>query len=222
MLPGDDYPSSPDKLVKLWRAAEERLALLAVGDPDLYLRHLDVVAQVADRLRRHATTEELSAAYERWRTVVSPLTESVGGALDEESVAGTAWMVRWRELTDASNWEHVAARISAARRRGDSWVTISEIGPTPESALDYPYERTMMRLADGIAVRAAIELDADTYGPLYTASILRLDPLSGMEVSTSPSELTPKRFADRTKWQQGIAALLADLESEAGTATQPL
>jgi hypothetical protein len=212
MLPGDDYPSSPDKLVKLWRAAEERLALLAVGDPDLYLRHLDVVAQVADRLRRHATTEELSAAYERWRTVVSPLTESVGGALDEESVAGTAWMVRWRELTDASNWEHVAARISAARRRGDSWVTISEIGPTPESALDYPYERTMMRLADGIAVRAAIELDADTYGPHYTASILRLDPLSGMEVSTSPSEPSPKRFADRTEWQQGIAALLADLE----------
>lgn len=196
------------------------MALLAVGDPDLYLRHLDVVAQVADRLRRCATTEELIAAYERWRTIVSPLTESVGGVLDEESVAGTAWMVRWRELADALHREHVAARISAARRRGDSWVTISEIAPPPESALDYPYERTMMRLPDGMAVRAAIELDADTYGPLYTASTLRLDPLSGTEVSTS--EQSPKRFADRTEWQHGIAALQAHLESEAGTATPPL
>ncbi|HEX5995378.1 MAG TPA: hypothetical protein VFY84_09590 [Jiangellales bacterium] len=207
-----DYPPSPDELVERWRAAEERLALLAVGDPDLYLRHLDVVGQIADRLRRHATTEELSAAYETWRAIVSPLTESVGGELDAASVAGTAWMVRWRELTDARHWQHVAARISAARRRGDSWVTVSEVAPPPQSALDYPYERTMMRLADGIAVRAAIELDADTYGPLYTASILRLDPLSGMEMSTSPSEPSPKRFADRTEWQRGIAALLADPE----------
>lgn len=188
------------------------MALLAVGDPDLYLQHLDVVAHVAERLRQHANIEELSAAYAQWQTIVTPLAEAEGGALDEESLAGTAWMVRWRELTNARHKEQVAARISEARRRGDSWVTVSEAGPPPTSALSYPCERTIMRLTDGIAVRAAVEIDADTYGPLYTAAIIRLEPLSGLEVSAAASVPPRQQFADRTAWQEGVAALLAELD----------
>ncbi len=189
------------------------MALLAVGDPDLYLRHLDLVTRVVGQLRRYVTVEELSAAYAQWRTIMSPLTESVGGALDTESVAGTAWMVRWRELTDARHKQYAVERIREARRRGDCWVTVSEVGPPPQSALPYPYERTMMRLADGTAIRAAIEIDADTYGPLYTTSVVRLDPSSGLEMPAVSSERSRRRYADHAEWQQGIAALLAELEA---------
>jgi hypothetical protein len=188
------------------------MALLAVGDPDLYLRHLDAVAHVAERLRHYADIEELGDAYGQWRTIVSPVAKGEADALDQESVAGTAWMVRWRELTDARHKEQVAVRISEARRRGDSWVTVSESGPPPTSALSYPCERTMMRLIDGLAVRAAVEIDPDTYGPLYTVRIIRLDPLSGLEVSLAGSEPPPRQFADRTVWQERIAALLAELD----------
>src|SRR5690606_25531686 len=129
--PGGGRPASSDESVTQWRAAEERMALLAVGDPDLYLRHLDLVTRVVEQLRRYVTVEELSAAYAQRRTIMSPLTESVGGALDTESVAGTAWMVRWRELTDARHKQYALERIREARRRGDCWVTVSEVGPPP-------------------------------------------------------------------------------------------
>jgi hypothetical protein len=201
-----------NELVEQWKAAEERLALLAVGDPDLYLRHLDAVGRVAQQLCQHADVEELLAAYAQWRTIVSPVVEGEGGELDALTLAGTAWIVRWRELSDARRGEQVVARISDARRHGESWVTISEIVPQPESALSYPCERTIMRVTDGIAVRAVVEIDVDTYGPLYMAWVLRLDPLTGREVSAAAAE-PPKTFADKTAWERGVAALLAELDS---------
>lgn len=209
LRPTDDA-NARQELVERWKAAEQRLALLAVGDPDLYLRHLDAVGRVAERLRQITDMQELGTAYPRWRKIVSPLVE--GGGLDDESLAGTAWMVRWRELRDARHAEQVAERINDARRRGQSWVTVSETVPPSTSALSYPCERTMMRIADGIAVRAAVEIHPDTYGPLYMLAVIRLDPSTGLEVPTAAPD-PPEEFADRTAWERSLARLLSKLDA---------
>ncbi|HEX6337680.1 MAG TPA: hypothetical protein VFZ85_12050 [Jiangellaceae bacterium] len=209
LSPTDDA-NARHELVGRWKAAEQRLALLAVGDPDLYLRHLGAVGRVAERLRQITDVQELGAAYARWRTIVSPLVE--GGGLDDESLAGTAWMVRWRELRDVRHAEQVAMRINDARQRGQSWVIVSETVPPATSALSYPCERTMMRAADGMAVRAAVEIDPDTYGPLYSLAVIRLDPSTGLEISAAACE-PPEEFADRTAWERGLARLLSKLDA---------
>jgi hypothetical protein len=195
--------------------------MLAVGDPDLYVHHLEVLGRVTARLQRYGDIDELAAAYADWHPIVAPLTRHEGGeAVDVGSVAGAAWMVRYRELLGRRHRQQIASRIRDARRRGEAWITISESGPAPPSALSYPYERTMMRVTDGAVVRAFIDVDPETYGPVYQAEVLRADPETGVPLPAS-GPARRETFADRDAWQEGVTALQAHHDAGPSAATAP-
>lgn len=219
----------PGDRLRLWQAAEARLALLAVADPEAYVRHLEIVGRVSDRLLRRDTSAATEVPDSRIEAVVAPMVrEEVGGdaqQVDVGAIAGAACLVYHRQHTAARNRGQMAARIDSARRRGVRWVTVWEQTPSPPSTLSFPYERIVMRLADGVAVRATIDVDPETYGPSYIAEVVQLDPGTGLPVSCLPLE-RPQTFPDRAAWERGVEGLLAELNSaehgETVNSTDPL
>lgn len=204
-------PSGPrPELLEQWSTAEQRLAMIAVADPDGYILHLELLSRVADRLGRCRDTSELEEAYADWESVVRPLLPEDKGGLDVASLAGAAWMVRYRQLAGARRQREAEERIAEARRHGQAWVTVWETDPSPPSAVFRPYERTTMRLADGVAVRALIDIDADTYEPVYSAEVLHLDPRDG-SLPGAPSPEHQEVYRDRESWERGVRALQAEL-----------
>lgn len=204
-------PGPPRAVLERWSTAEQRLAMIAMADPDGYIRHLDALGSLVDSLVRFVDVTELVEAYVQWDAVVaSTLPDAVAGELDVASLAGAAWMVRFRQLSAARREREVEQRIAEARRSGQMWVTIWATGPEPPATVFEPYERTVMRTRDGVAVRASIDIDPDTYQPAYTAEVVRLDPRNGSLVSSSPDR--QEAFPDRPAWEHGIAALQAELD----------
>ena len=207
-------PEPPAELLGGWKVAEQRLAMLAVADPDLYVRHLDLVGQITSRLGEFGSVQDLIAAYDRWQTIVPPLVQrALGGVADHfdvVSLAGTAWLVRYRQLAGERDRQQIESRITAARRRGSAWVTISEAGPL-SSALPYPYQRTTMRTSDGVALRASIDLDPDTYRPVYSIETLHLDARTGAPMTGAPPARR-ETLADRSAWEDRIVACRAELD----------
>jgi hypothetical protein len=207
-------PEPPAELIGDWKAAEQRLAMLALADPDLYVRHLRLVVQITSQLVEFGSVQDLVAAYDRSQAIVLQLVQRGLGEVvdyfDVASLAGTAWLVRYRQLADKRDQQRTGSRITAARRRGCAWVTISE-ARAPSSALPYPYELTTMRTSDGVALRASIDPDPDTYRPVYSVETLHLDPRTGAPIAGAPPA-RQETLADRSAWEDRIMAFRAKLD----------
>lgn len=213
-------PSHPrQELLDEWSAAERRLALLAVADPDGYVAHLGVVERVVDRLAECHDLAELVDAYAERDAILDALLPRSRGRFNAGSLAGAAWMVRYRQLDAAARRRQIEERIAEARRRGESWVTLWETDPEPPSPPFRPYERMEMRLADGVGLRVAVDIDPDSYQPIYSAETVRLDPRDGSPARTGSSAdpttgwvKRRKVFPHRELWDRRAEALLAELD----------
>jgi hypothetical protein len=118
---------------------------------------------------------------------------------DVELVADAAFHLRYRELTAQLRRRAAADAIAAARARGDTWVVVRESGSHQQPAVQ-PYERIEMRLADGHAVRAWVDVDPDSFAPMYGLEGLRLDRDTGVVVDAGDPAAT-RTYATRERWE---------------------
>lgn len=194
-----------------WRAAEERLCGLVMGAPELYEHCLLAVRRVADELREHRSVEALTAAYRDAPAFVSTVLRESPPAV--ETLAGAAWLTRYRELVNEARTAARRTRLDEARREGRPWVSLTD-EPLPSPPVVQPYERIDMRLADGASLRAFIDIDPDSYGPVYGIELIGLDPANGRALSPEPR--WRRLFDSRLEWKIAMEDLRQGLD-EAGS-----
>jgi hypothetical protein len=198
--PVDDQAAD---LVARWRQADERLYPMVMVDPERFTQVVSVVRAAADQLASETRVDDLVAARRRGRAVVSQAAEAVGIPLqrlsDVELVADAAFHLRYRELTTQLRRRAAADTIAAARARGDTWVVVRESGSHQQPAVQ-PYEGIEMRVADGHAVRAWVDVDPNSFAPVYGLEPLRLDRDTGVVVDTGDPAPT-RTYATREQWK---------------------
>ena len=190
-------------MVARWRQADERLYPVVMIDPERFRQIVSVVRIASDSLSSHTCLDDLVEARRHGRHVVSRAAEAVGVPLerlgDLELVADAAFHLRHRELTAQLRRRAAADAIAAARARGDNWVVVRESG-TDQQATVQPYERIEMRLADGRAVRAWVDVDPDSFAPVYGLEDLRLDRDTGVVVDDTRSARA-RTYSAREQWE---------------------
>lgn len=203
---GASEPAGGDQqiaeVVAGWRRADERLYPVVMVDPERYTRIVSVLRATADRLGAHGTPDELVHARARGSELVAAACAAVGVPVehlpDLEVVADAAFALRHREVEAELRRQRTAARIAAARARGDTWVTLDESGQ-PDLPGAAPYQRIDMRLDDGSGIRMSVDVDPDSYRPVYTLERLRLDAASG--AVTGSADIEGATFADPAAWR---------------------
>jgi hypothetical protein len=190
-------------LVARWRQADERLYPMVMVHPERYTEIVSVVRAASDLLASETCLDDLVEARRRGRAVVSQAAEAVGIPLerlsDVELVADAAFHLRYRELTAQLRRRATAHTIAAARARGDAWVVVRESGSHQQPAVQ-PYERIEMRLADGHAVRAWVDVDPNSFAPVYGLEGLRLERDTGAVVDAGDPAAT-RTYATREQWE---------------------
>lgn len=185
-----------------WRRADERLYPMVMVDPERYTRVVAVIRDTADRLRGHQTVEDLVRTRQRGRELVASSCSAVGVPLehlgDVDAVADAAFALRHREVDAAQRRQRITARITRAHERGDAWVTIDESGHLDQPGVA-PYERIDMRLDDGSGLRMSVDVDPDSYQPIYAIDRLQLDPVSGT-LTERVDATGSATFRDRAQW----------------------
>lgn len=185
-----------------WRRADERLYPVVMVDPERYTRIVSVIRATADRLGAHGTPDELVRARARGSQLVAAACAALGVPVeylpDLDVVADAAFGLRHREIAAELRRQRTSARIAAARARGDTWVTLDESGE-PDHPGAAPYQRIDMRLDDGSGIRMSVDVDPDSYRPVYTLELLCLDPASG--AVTGAADTDGATFADPAAWR---------------------
>ncbi len=217
MTPGvapEDRPVAA--VVAGWRRADERLYPLVLVDPQRYMTLVSVIRDVADRLVGCETAEDLVRARDRGHELVASSCASAGVPVerlgDVDAVADAAFGLKHREMTAMLRRRRIVGTITAARERRHAWVTIDDAGHPGQPGV-VGYERIDMRLADGAAIRSAVEIDPDTFHPVYSIERLRLDPDTGDVIERSTSADT---FADRAPWERAVARWRDDVAGHRG------
>ncbi|CAN5877066.1 hypothetical protein BH23ACT10_BH23ACT10_19170 [soil metagenome] len=205
--------------VAAWRRADERLYPVVMVDPQRYTRIVSVVRAVADRLADHETVEDLVAARPDGHDVVVSACETSGVPVEHlgnvDAVADAAFGLRHREIEVTRRRQHTTARVVAARANGDPWVTIVESGRADHPGVA-PFQRIDMCLADGSAIRAAVDVDPDSYNAVYSIELLRLDPATG-GLTDVPAGRDSETFTDPEPWQAAVARWRAGVASRGQT-----
>ncbi|MGI8573980.1 MAG: hypothetical protein ACR2MA_01275 [Egibacteraceae bacterium] len=210
-------------LVAEWRRAEERLYPVAMIDTERYAQFVSVVRATADRLSSCETMQELAETYSGAHEVVTRAVGDVGSSTEEfgdvSLVAGAAFHLRYRELLVEQHRRDVAARIEAGRERGDRWVVLHESG-REQDPLAQPYERVEMCFADGRGLRASVDVDPDTYRPVYRLDELRFDLGTSALHEAAAATQAGRSFSQREPWERATTELrdraAAEVDADAG------
>jgi hypothetical protein len=201
-----------DEAVRHWRAAEERLYTVVMVRPDLYMRSVELVRAVADRLRSESTEDELVQAYGRASELVAEVVRASGlpsEELDLGLVAGAAFRLRHQEIVSESHRAEAIRRIREGRERGERWVVLYETG---SGYPPMPYRRLEMHLPSGVGLHACIEADPATLGPRYSVEAVRLDPATGDWLAGTEPVSERQTFATAGEWREAVEALRARLD----------
>jgi hypothetical protein len=195
-----------EDLVARWRADEQRLYPMIMVEPDRYERYLVVVRAVADELRVIRSPQELAGAYRNSRATIDAVvgrTAISAQDLDLGLVASAAFSLRYTEILGEMQRDDALDRVRAAREAGSEWVTVYHTG-TPEGWRQRRYEALEMHLADGIALHLSVEIDAETYGPVYGIEVVQLDPHTGDWVNDVRPLVERRTWPEQGPWEEAI------------------
>ena len=206
-----------DELVARWRVDEQRLYPMIMVEPDRYERYLLVVRAVADELRGIGSPRELAAAYENSLATIGAVVarESMSAqGLDLGLVASAAFSLRYAEILGEMHRADAIDRVRAARRARRQWVTVYQTG-APEDWRQRRYEALEMHLPDGIALNLSVEIDAETYGPVYGIEVVQLDPHTGDWVKDVRPLRERRSWRERGPWEDAVEEYKRLYESRA-------
>ncbi|MEV7969744.1 hypothetical protein AB0O34_27760 [Sphaerisporangium sp. NPDC088356] len=133
-----------EELSRLWAAISERAFSAGPHQPDIYLRTTRLVGAVAQELRRRERgIQPLLDAWGVHRDMVRRVADSseslIVEGLDIESIAGAAFMIRYREVLEEVKCEDRVAALAAAPP-DTGWVVLEESGYRPGDPF-VPYRR---------------------------------------------------------------------------------
>lgn len=171
-----------------WTECERQLYPMAVSDSPRYQRIIVIVRALADEMRSVESIEQLEAMWPRAGELFQSVASARGlsaRSLPQEQVAGAAFALREREITEQSHRQARRNRIDAARKSGDAWVLLDESGDIDAGLAD-PYRCTEMHVASGLAVLALVQADPSHGAAAYVVAVVKLDPLSGELLDATP------------------------------------
>ena len=170
----------------VWTEAERRLYPLVTTVPDLYVAAVRVVRAVADGLDDVSSHAEL---VERWSARHSALDEAqmatdliVPREVPQESILGSAFALRDREVSVQREQEERREQVRIARAGGRSWAVLHERGDVNRGLAD-PYQCIELYLPMGLALVSAVEPNPDTAAANYVLSVVEMDG-DGSEVTS--------------------------------------
>jgi hypothetical protein len=195
-----------EELVARWRADEKRLYPMIMVQPDRYERYLVVVRAVADELRALRSPEELGRAYRNSGATISAIVAREATSardLDLGLVTSAAFSLRYSEILGEMYRFEAMDRVRAARSAGNEWVTVYQTG-TADDWRQRRYEALEMHLPDGIALNLSVEIDAETYGPVYGIEVVQLDPQTGDWLNDVAPLVDQRTWTEPGPWQEAV------------------
>lgn len=171
-----------------WAECENQLFAVAGSDTTRYEQVVHAVRALADDLRRIDSAEALMEAWGNAADMLTAAAEAKGipvAMLPMDKVAGAAFAMRDREISEESQRKASVAKIEAARAAGETWVVMDEAGDL-EAGLFDPYRCTEMHLSTGFALMSMVQTDPETGGPLYILATIKLDRNSGALLDAEP------------------------------------
>ncbi len=202
-----------EEAIRRWRSAEQRLYTVVMVRPDLYVRSVELVRAIADRLRSESTEEGLAEAYDRALELAAEVAQASGLSseeLDLGLVAGAAFSLRHQEMVSESHRAEAIRRIREGRERGERWVVLYETG---SGYPPMPYRRLEMHLPTGVGLHACIEADPATLAPRYSVEAIQLDRATGDWLTRAEPVSERQTFTTAQAWREAVAALRARLDS---------
>lgn len=189
-----------------WARSEERVYAIAMADPQHFERLVAVVGATASCLSSLSTLEDLAEARASGAQLARDAAESLGVPPavvgDHDLIADAAFELRRRQVVGSQSRRRAVELIAAARARGEEWVVLGQTGQVEHPGL-HPYARLEMRLADGHGLLATVDVDPDTYRPVYGVQEVLLEADTGLPVR-EPAVATT--FRDRGAWEAELAA----------------
>jgi hypothetical protein len=171
-----------------WAECERQLYAMAVSDPQHYQQAILAVRALADDMRAATSVEQLVAM---WPPAAGAFLSAVAAhglasqALPREQVAGAAFALREREISQQARREARRSRIDAARQCGDVWAVLDASGSL-DAGLLAPYRCTEMHVCSGLALVSQVQPEPARGTPVFVVSVVRLDPLSGDLIDAAP------------------------------------
>jgi hypothetical protein len=148
-------PQVPPAVLRSWDQAEAKIFPLVMARPDVYQRALDMIADLAARLRETCPDlPALLAAHERGADLVTEPCPNVG----PELIAAAACAMRYREIVAIGAAQGRLAAVARARDQGLDWTVVAEDGD-PARAPYLPYQRVEAHVPSGRAIVISIEPD---------------------------------------------------------------
>lgn len=156
----------PLAVLRSWDQAEAKIFPLVMARPEVYERALQMIADLAARLRETCPDlAALLAAHEQGADLVTEPCPGVG----PELVAAAACAMRYREIVTVGAAQGRLAALAWARDQGLDWTVVEENGD-PARAPYLPYQRVEAHVPSGMAVIISIEPDET-----LTRAVHRLD-----------------------------------------------
>ncbi|WP_433499189.1 hypothetical protein ACQP1K_02180 [Sphaerimonospora sp. CA-214678] len=142
--PGGDLRAVAEQLSRLWVTTSERAFAAALHQPDVYVRTTRLVSAIVRELRRRG--RGLTPLLEAWHgrhELVRGVAASDGAltvdGLNVETIAGTAFAMRYREVLEEITLDDRLAALAAGPRDG-GWLVLEESGHAPGDPF-VPYRR---------------------------------------------------------------------------------
>jgi hypothetical protein len=118
-------------------------------------------------------------------------------------VTSAAFSLRYSEILGEMYRFEAMDRVRAARSAGNEWVTVYQTG-TADDWRQRRYEALEMHLPDGIALNLSVEIDAETYGPVYGIEVVQLDPQTGDWLNDVAPLVDQRTWTEPGPWQEAV------------------
>jgi hypothetical protein len=199
-------PDVPLSVLRSWDQAEARLFPLIMARPEVYQRAVDMIGQLAGRLRGTCPDlPALIAAHERGGDLATselPGLEAAG--IQPDLLAAAACATRYRELAASLAAQRRLAALARAREQGLTWAVVEESG-SADRAPYIPYQRVEAEVSSGRAVVVSIEPDETLSRAVHRLDECRVDLVTGGLQIGQPvgSYLDPDDFAAALQQAKG-------------------
>jgi hypothetical protein len=199
----------PLAVLRSWDQAEAKIFPLVMARPEVYERALQMIADLAARLRETCPDlAALLAAHEQGADLVTEPCPDVG----PELVAAAACAMRYREIVIVAAAQGRLAALARARGQGLDWTVVEENGD-PARVPYLPYQRVEAHVPSGRAVIISIEPDET-----LTRAVHRLDAAE-VDLDTGGLRAGAERgsYSDEPALAQALQQIRDQIATSGGT-----
>lgn len=189
-------------LIDRWRQAESKLYPLVLVNPHQYEINLRLLRRIVEMLVDVDTLERLIERYDSRLGLLAEAGRHLSLTVPDGEMADIVVAAAFYNRHGAVEFER--HRQDIRRRLADAdagWMVLAENGRSP---LAGGYRRLEVRLPDGAAIHAYVDIDPDTYAPVYGIETLIVDPTTGEELG---GPIDRYEFGSSADWEAAIGDL---------------